>query len=134
VLLAGLQLQERVFYLSLPGGMKQLVFSIESGCCGRCTLGCRLAAVGWCTRLTSHTPLAPLPLLLPFTLLLLLQVVVSNNPIVLRESTMHFGQYGLQVEALQDAGRLALQAMDWAHERVRGMMFIRMLYVCFSIA
>jgi hypothetical protein len=47
------------------------------------------------------------------------QVVVTHNPIVLRESSMHFGQYGLQVAQLDDAGKLALQAMDWAHEKVR---------------
>ncbi|WIA36024.1 hypothetical protein OEZ86_007385 [Tetradesmus obliquus] len=45
------------------------------------------------------------------------QVVVSNNAVVLRESTIHFGQYGMQVEALEDATQLALAAMDWAHER-----------------
>ncbi|WIA15846.1 hypothetical protein OEZ85_012601 [Tetradesmus obliquus] len=45
------------------------------------------------------------------------QVVVSNNAVVLRESTIHFGQYGMQVEALEDATTLALAAMDWAHER-----------------
>jgi hypothetical protein len=46
------------------------------------------------------------------------QVVVSNNPIVLREATIHFGQHGMAAEQLQDAGKLALQAMDWAHEQV----------------
>jgi hypothetical protein len=49
-----------------------------------------------------------------------LQVVVTHNPVVLRESSMHFGQYGLQVAQLEDAGSLALQAMDWAHQKVRG--------------
>lgn len=43
---------------------------------------------------------------------------MTDNPGVLRETTIHFGQYGMLVPMLEDSGKLALQAMDWAHEKV----------------
>ncbi|KAF6260137.1 hypothetical protein COO60DRAFT_923680 [Scenedesmus sp. NREL 46B-D3] len=64
-----------------------------------------LSATGQAPRLiTKYRPFVP-------------QVVVTNNPVVLREASMHFGQYGMQVAQLEDAGKLALQAMDWAHAK-----------------
>jgi hypothetical protein len=48
------------------------------------------------------------------------QVVVTDNPYVLRASTIHFGQYGLLVPLLRDPAALAVQAAEWAVEQVSG--------------
>jgi hypothetical protein len=45
-------------------------------------------------------------------------VVITADPEVYRESTVHFGQYGLLVPVLDDTPELALHAMDWAAEKV----------------
>eukprot|EP00775_Hariotina_reticulata_P004018 gene4018-4268_t len=45
------------------------------------------------------------------------QVVVTADSEVCRESTIHFGQYGMLVPLLSDATELALHAMDWAAEK-----------------
>lgn len=46
------------------------------------------------------------------------QVVVTHQPQVQRAATVSFGQYGILVPVLDDAQALALQAMDWASEKV----------------
>jgi len=58
-----------------------------------------------------------------FTSAAAVQVVVTADPEVHRGCTVHFGQYGLLVPVLDDATELALQAMDWAAEKVHTRMF-----------
>lgn len=47
------------------------------------------------------------------------QVVVTDNPQVYNASTIHFGQYGYLVPVLSNAATLAVQAADWANQKVR---------------